>query len=63
MREKTQTSVKKSYLCPYCNRPNRTEGWLRWHIKHCHPGVLTSPAHPRDTDRYKGQKFDYLVRR
>lgn len=45
--------------CPHCHKPQRTLGWLNWHIKNKHNGVsgVNSPAPAGDLtqefrDRY-----------
>lgn len=40
--------------CPICNKPQRSEGWLRWHINKVHPEYeyVKSPADARGLNKH-----------
>ena len=51
--------------CPYCGRPNRTPGWLAWHIRHEHQGMLVTVevSRTRAEERREANLQDYLRQR
>lgn len=52
----------QEYTCPVCDATQRTEGWLRWHLSHVHPGYDPSASPPHAGVRYVAAAADYARR-
>lgn len=54
-RVRENSSRSLNYICPVCYAPNRTEGWLGWHLRKYHPNyqIVASPAGAREGNKYE----------
>ena len=56
-----------SLLCPVCKQPQRTEGWLLWHVSKYHPDYIYGEGSPArasgkdDPDKYIKGKYGHMV--
>ncbi len=52
---KTGRAARESFdiLCPICEQPQRTTGWLNWHLKNKHGRNLPHREYVRQEDSHE----------